>query len=202
MRDKLKIDKQKGLTLSHFYSKDCRGLSNITFSNYRSRTGFTLIELLIYIALVSGILIVATTFAWNVINSRTKAFAVQEVQQNGRFIMEKITRAAQGAIDINSPAIGESGNLLNLVMEDSQQDPVIFEVSGGRLRMSQAGGAFIEISSNRVMITNIEFKNLSTPDGRTRNIKVNLTLEHLNPDNRPEWQFSDIFSTAIELRDR
>ena len=37
---------------------------------HKKTKGFTLIELLIYIALVSGILIAATSFAWNIINSR------------------------------------------------------------------------------------------------------------------------------------
>jgi len=170
--------------------------------NYKKVQGFTLIEILIYIVLVASILIAATSFAWNIINSRTKAFAVQEVEQNSRFIMEKIIQATQQATDITLPVVGGTGGQLELVMKDALEDPTIFTLDGNTLKMSQGAGSLINLNSDNALVTGLDFVNVSTVNGKTKNIRVLLTIEHYNPDNRQEWQFSDSFTTTIELRDR
>ena len=186
----MKFSREKGFTPHHF--------SN----NFKSGVGFTLIEVLIYITLVAGILIMATGFAWNIINSRTKAFVVQEVAQNSRFIMEKIVQSTHQATDITVPTVGNSDSRLELVMKNNKQDPTIFFLDGNTLKMRQGKGPELDLSSSSVRVSTIKFDNLSTPNDKTKNIKVTLTIEHINPDNRQEWQFSDSFETTIELRDR
>ena len=194
----------KGFTPHHFYLKNrsIKALFNITIRNRKSGAGLTLIELLVYISLVVGILITATTFAWNIINSRTKAFAIQEVEQNGRFIMEKITQTTYSATDITSPTPGNSANQLELVLKDLTYDPTVFTVVNNTIQMSEGAGGFINLSSDRVRVTDLIFRNMSSANGKTKNVEVTFTLEHLNPDNRQEWQFSDNFKATIELRDR
>ena len=154
------------------------------------------------ITLVVGILVTATTFAWSIINSRTKAFAVQEVQQNGRFILEKITQAAHSARDITTPLIGSPGNSLELVMNDVVQDPIIFSVNGGMLSMSEGGAADRALHSNAVTISSISFTNMSLANGKSKNVKITITVENKNPENRIERAFSETFTTTIELRDK
>ena len=170
--------------------------------NHKNTKGFTLIELLIYIALVTGILIAATSFAWNIINSRTKAFAIQEVEQNGRFIMEKIIQASYSATDITSPTRGNSASQLELVQKDLTYNPTIFTLVNGAVQMRQGAGELINVSSDRIRATDLSFKNMSSANDKTKNVEVTLTLEHLNPDNRQEWEFSDDFTVTIELRDK
>ena len=170
--------------------------------NRKKLFGFTLIEILIYITLVAGILITATSFAWNVINSRTKAFAVQEVEQNGRFIMEKIIQSVNQANDITAPAIGLTDSQLELAMKDVLEDPTVFTLDGNTLKMSQAGGLQIELNSSNALVTRLDFTNFSTANNKTKNIKVELTIEHINPENRQEWNYVDSFNTTIELRDQ
>lgn len=166
------------------------------------KQGFTLLELTIYITLVVGILVTATTFAWSIVNSRTKAFSVQEVQQNGRFIMEKITQAAHSASDITTPLIGIPGDSLELVMNDVAQDPIIFSVSGGILSMSEGGAAGIALHSNAVTVSNVSFTNMSLASGKSKNVQISLTVDNKNPESRTERDFSEIFTTTIELRDK
>jgi type II secretory pathway pseudopilin PulG len=170
--------------------------------NHKKIRGFTLIEVLIYITLVAGILITATSFAWNVINSRTKAFAVQEVEQNGRFIMEKIASMIREANVVSYPAAGGSDDNLQLEMDDSGTLVNTFRLDNEVIQLQEDVGSFIDLSSGNVLVTNLVFSNVSTPDNRTRNVKVNLTLEHINPENRQEWNYVDNFNTTIELRDQ
>lgn len=91
--------------------------------------GFTLIELIIYIAIVAVILVLASGFAWNIIQSDTKAACYREVQQNGRFAMEKITRALRA---------GEAAT--------------IFSVSGGILYQNG-----VEMTTEQVSVSNLQF---------------------------------------------
>jgi len=167
-----------------------------------TQKGFTLLEFVIYITLVVGILVTATTFAWNIVNSRTKAFAIQEVQQNGRFIMNKIAQEVRGAQDITTPVIGVPGDTLEVVVRDVAKDPIIFSLSDGKLSMSAAGGTTYNLHSGAITVSALQFTNVSSTDDASRNVQVQVTLEYKNPENRSEREFSETFMTTIELRDR
>lgn len=163
--------------------------------------GFTLIELLVYLSLVTGILITATTFAWNIIGSRTKAFAVEEVEQNGRLIMERLTRDLHQAVKANEPQPGLGSDKLSLAMRDKAADPIVYYVKEGQLFISQADSQPQALSSKEVVISKLIFTNLSSANAKSRNIKISFVISHLNPSNRVEWSFTDTFTTAVELRD-
>ncbi|MDP2685392.1 MAG: type II secretion system protein [bacterium] len=164
--------------------------------------GFTLIEALVYIALVSGILIAATSFAWNIVNSRTSAFTAQEVEQNGRFVMQKIGKIFKEANQINIPAIGLSGNIVEVELDDGGTEIVTISQNGTNIEYQYNSDPVVELNSNLVEISDLQFSNLSTVSGSTRNIGVSFTLSHINPANRQEWSYSENYSTTIELRDR
>lgn len=168
---------------------------------HRSIKGFTLIELLVYLTLVSGILITATTFAWNIINSRTKAFAIQEVEQNGRLIMERIVQEIHQAQGVSTPAVGGKSDSLSLSMRTANQDPIVFSLHSGRLYLSRGVSAPVALSTNDIVVTSLVFHNIGTPDGTTSNIAIELVLGHRNPDRRQEWQADETFTAAVTLRD-
>lgn len=69
-----------------FFSERC------TKCNGCSVRGFTLIEFIIYIGIVSVILSFAVSFNWDIIYGSIKSQSFREVQQNGRFALEKIIR--------------------------------------------------------------------------------------------------------------
>ncbi|MDO8663474.1 MAG: prepilin-type N-terminal cleavage/methylation domain-containing protein [Candidatus Wildermuthbacteria bacterium] len=97
------------------------------------KKGFTLIELIIYIAIVAAVLTVSSSFAWNVIQGDTKTMAYREVQQNGRFVMEKITRAIR-----------------------SGQNPSIFTVQNGIIYQSGAA-----LTTDQVRVTDLRFTSIA-----------------------------------------
>lgn len=169
------------------------------FNNQQN--GFTLIEALVYIALVSGILITATTFAWNIVNSRTIAFTAQEVEQNGRFIMQKISQTFKEANKINAPLIGNSDNTIIVELDDAGSEIVTITQSGNNIQYQYNSDPVVELNSDLVNITNLQFSNLSTTNGSSRNIVVSFSISHVNPNNRPEWSYTQDYQTSIELRD-
>lgn len=162
----------------------------------------TLIELAIYITLVAAVLVMATSFAWNIINSRTKAFAVQEVEQNGRYIIEKFSQAVRQANDITTPVISTSGTTLTLVMKSAPVNPTVLNVSGTQLMYKEGAGASVALNSAAVKVTSLSFTNISSANGKTKHVRLQFTLETVNPSGRNEWEYKNDFDTSVELLDR
>lgn len=159
---------------------------------------FTLIELLLYIAIISLVLVSITGFFWNVASGNIKEKSYQEVQQNGRFAMTKITQEIKKAVGINSPAPGSSANSLSLAMSDPNLNPTIFDVSGGKLRITQGASVPIELTTDQVLVSNLQFTNLSysnTPG----TLRVEMTLENLSPSGKTEYQASLDLKTTVSL---
>ncbi|MEI6397077.1 MAG: prepilin-type N-terminal cleavage/methylation domain-containing protein [Candidatus Taylorbacteria bacterium] len=63
--------------------------------------GFTLIEIIIYVAILAIILYFISGFIFNGVNSSSKIQAWQEVNDNGRFISNKILEAVQSSKGVN-----------------------------------------------------------------------------------------------------
>jgi prepilin-type N-terminal cleavage/methylation domain-containing protein len=162
------------------------------------KKGFTLIELLLYIAIISLVLASITGFFWNIVLGNIKENAYQEVQQNSRFALTKITQETKKAIGINNPVLGSSANSLSLIMSEPNLNPTIFDVSGGKIRITQGALAPIELTTNQVVVSNLQFTNLSylnTPG----TLRVEMTLENLNPSGKTEYQASIDLKTTVSL---
>jgi len=162
------------------------------------KKGFTLIELLVYVAILGLILASITGFFWSIASGNIKENSYQEVQQNGRFVMTKITQEIKKAIGINSPAPGSSVNSLSLIMSEPNLNPTIFDVSGGKLMMTQGASAPIELTTDQIRVSNLQFTNLSylnTPG----TLRVEMTLENLNPSGKSEYQASLDLKTTVSL---
>jgi prepilin-type N-terminal cleavage/methylation domain-containing protein len=63
--------------------------------------GFTLIEIIIYVAILAIILFFIAGFIFNGVNSSSKIQAWQEVNDNGRFITNKILESVQSSQGVN-----------------------------------------------------------------------------------------------------
>jgi prepilin-type N-terminal cleavage/methylation domain-containing protein len=162
------------------------------------KRAFTLIELLIYIAILSLVLVSITGFFLNIISGDIKESSYQEVQQNGRFAMAKITQEIKKAIGINIPVLGSSSSSLSLVMATPGLNPTIFDISGGKLRITQGSSAPVELTTDQVIVNNLQFTNLSYV-GTPGTIRVEMTVNNLNPANKSEYHASLDLKTSTSL---
>ena len=119
---------------------------------------FTLIELIIYIAIVSLVLVLATNFTWNIIQGNVSAACQREVQQNTRFVMEKITRAIRAG--------------------ENPEDPAVFDLSEEGVLYQET----IALTTDRVKVTNLKFFRIANT------YEINLTIEYNNPEERRELE--------------
>lgn len=162
------------------------------------RDAFTLIEFIIYIAIVTLVLVLIIGFLWNIVLGNIKETSYQEVQQNARFALTKISQEIKKASGINNPSPGQSDSILSLSMQNLDLNPTIFDVFEGKLRITQGESDPKELTSDEVKVTNLLFTNLSYPN-TPGTIRIEMTIEYLNPSNLSEYQASINLKSTISL---
>jgi len=171
-------------------------------NNFSSQQGFTLIELILYIALVSIFISGAILFAWDIIYGRVKSQVQQEVNQNLRLANKRIVYEIRNASAINSV----DTNKICLASSESARNPTKFYVNSGRLRIGWGGGSSDctgltndePLTSNQIALSTLTFTDLSTGGGESKNIQFTLTVASVS--DREEWQKTQTYTTAVELR--
>lgn len=161
-------------------------------------SGFTLIEFLIYIAILAVVVTLIIGFFLDIILGNIKETSYQEVQQNARFILTKISQEVKKATGINSPNPGESASALSLAMASPSSDPTLIDVIEGKLRLTKGISAPQELTTDLVEISNLRFTNLSYPD-TPGTIRIEMTISHINPANRIEYQASIDLKSTVSL---
>lgn len=160
--------------------------------------GFTLIEFLLYIGILTVVLALACGFLWNIIFGTIKATSHQEVQENGRFILTKMTQEIKKASGVNSPLGGATSTVLSLAMANASLDPTVFDLVDGKLRITSGAHGPYELNSDQVTVNNFQFTDLSY-SGTPGTIRVEMTVSHINPDGRIEYEASADFRSTISL---
>ena len=160
--------------------------------------GFTLIELIIYSAIISLFLVVASAFAWQIIQGSLKAEAYQEVEQNANFSLGKIVHALRNSSEVVEPnKSGESSSQLRLNMQDAVKTPTIFEIAGQSLTIKEGGTGPFSLTSDLVEIANLNFTNLSFSNSET--IRIEITVERFNPSGRSGYEAAINLETTVNL---
>ena len=168
----------------------------------KRQAAFTLIELILYMALLSIFIGGAVLFAWDIIYGRVKTSAHQEVSENIRLASQRLIHEIRNAEDINS----FSAAAISLAMADTNRNPTVFDISGGRLRIGYGSSGNCpstspcNLTSNKVTVSTLSFEDLSTVDDLSKNIRFTITLERNNPNNRKEWEKSETLTTTVEIK--
>lgn len=161
--------------------------------------GFTLIEFIFYICLVAVILTVIGAIGLNVLFGKAKLMSIEEVSQNARIVLERVAERIRNADAVNSPVRGSSASSLSLRMADSAKDPTVFDLSDGFLQIQEGFGLVTALTSDEVVITDLQFSNISymnTPG----TVRIQMTIKLVNLDNRQEYNFEKTFYTTASLR--
>jgi len=163
------------------------------------KQGFTLIELLLYIGLVGAILLAVSIFLSVILTAQIKNQAISEVEQQGRQIILLMEQALAGAQSINSPVAGDSASSLSIASIDHLVDPIIFDISNGKIRVTEGIGSPIELNSNRITANALSFENLSRFDTSDL-IRFSFELQYINDSNRQEFNYSKTFYGSFNVK--
>lgn len=165
----------------------------------RTARGFTLLELLLFIGLAAILMMACVGLLFIALQARLKNQAVAEVEQQGQQVLQMLMRTALDADGIVSPATGTSATSLSLKMPSPVASPVVFDSATGVMRMTEAGGAAVALSSSRVVVSDLLFRNLSTSGG-SGTVRIEFSLSHLNPGARNEYEYVQTFQGTANLR--
>jgi len=174
---------------------------NNVFRKYSDQKGFTLVELVVYVAVTSLLLSGVILTAVGAVGARSKTLAQHEVNYNSRFVLEKITQEIRRSSSINtgSSTFGSHPGVLSLEMDDAAEDPTLIDVSGGVLRITRGAGLPVNITTDKVEVTNFDLTNLSI-GSKVKNVQIQLTVDHNNPGNRQEFSATSSVQTSVAIR--
>lgn len=154
--------------------------------------GFTIIEFLIYIVILAIAIAGMGLILSNIFRVGVRADIVQEVSHNGRFAIQRIGQAVRESSGIIEPET--EGNKLELSFEDRAKDPTIFDVSEGKLRITE-GGEESYLTTSRVVINKLVFKKVSE-----NSVRVEMNISFNNRQGLPEYEFNSFFTSSFTLK--
>ena len=164
-----------------------------------TQRGFTLIELLLYVSISALLLLAISVFLSTLVESRIKNQIIAEVDQQGVQVMQQITQALRNADAVNSPTLGTSAGALSLNSIIAGNNPTIFDLASGVIRITEGAGAAVPLTNARITISALQFTNLSranTPD----TIQITFTVSAVNPSGRSEYSYQQTFTGSATLR--
>ncbi len=173
-------------TCPHCYAKRCRRENN---------KGVGLVELIIYIAIM-GILISAIT-SFIVSNKKIgdRNEAINEVESQGNEVVEIISQTIRNSSSVTTFALGTTATQSEVV---DNGVTIIFDLSGGKIRIKRGGAAVVNLNSDRVTISNLSFKNLG--NATENSIQFQFDAVYANPGNKVELNYTKTFSNSASLR--
>lgn len=176
------------------------------FQKKKNIKAFTLIEVLLYTGIVGIVLASLVGFGWNMMGIEVKTAAHSDAMSNARFVGEKLSFFIREATDIDA---ANSNFGVNLAMTPGSKvtlrsvapnDPIVFDVSSGTLRVTQGVAAPASLTSSNISVNSIVFTNASSADGKTKNIGFDIQLETISGGNRFEYESEVLLRSSAEIR--
>ena len=149
--------------------------SELSHRNNKKVLSFTLIEMLFYLTIIVIILTSGILITNQIIETKDRARAETELFQNVNFVINKLRWVIQETQSVNSPALNTTSTGLSINKINSGENPHIFSWSNEGITLSVASQTPQKITSDRVIITNLEFKYILLEQKPT--IKINLSAE-------------------------
>jgi type II secretory pathway pseudopilin PulG len=164
-----------------------------------TQKGFTLVELLLYVSLVGLMSFVIAAFVPLLLDTREKNTTIAEVEQQGALVLGRIAQEVRNAEAITSPSAGSNGSSLTLDVVAGADDPTVFDLSSGALRITQGAGSATDLTNSRVTVSDLDFENLSAA-GTPGTVQFSFTITHNNSSGRNAYDFSQSFVGSSSLR--
>jgi GxxExxY protein len=161
--------------------------------------GFTLLEILLSIAIASILFAVVGSLFVSVLQNRVKMQSIAEIEETGMQIVQLLTQSIRNAEGINSPAAAATGTSLSLDVVTAGDDPTVFDLNSGAIRIKEGAAAAINLSSSKMTASALSFQNVSGTNA-PGSVTYTFTLTLVNPEGRNEYTYAKTFTGATSLR--
>ena len=126
----------------------------------RYTKGFTLIDLAIYSGLLGILLVILSEIFISIVQLQLSTSSQGAVEQNGAFILSRITYDVRRASHITAPLLGETVATFSAVISDSGSDvPYVYETQNENLVLS-IGSSVTQINSSDSRISDFSVKKI------------------------------------------
>jgi hypothetical protein len=161
--------------------------------------GVTLIEALIYVVLASLMLLSMGIFVSDIILGREKAFVINENQHVSQIAFEHMEREIEQAVTLNtgSSTFGSHPGVLSIGHLIGSLDPTVFDISAGRLRMTQGVNTPEFLTPAWMTVTNLVFTNLS--NGSQNVVRIEMTVETNRANGAADFTANRSYVTSVYL---
>jgi len=177
-------------------------MPRITFLNFRDQKSFSLIELLIAVGILVLVMLVATTISVGAIRAQRENKSFREIQDDGRYIMEMMTKEIRMS-KIERPAdISEEEwigplTLDKLTFLNTEDKTVIYKKNESQQLMKTVDDESLPLNSEKVKIKGLKFYLGSIPqlykESGYRRVTIVLNLE--SGDGRSSLNLQTTIST-------
>ncbi len=144
----------------------------------RSRTArgaFSLLEMLIFVAIFSVAIVVFISILVSFTRIQTRQSSQAEVNQQAQVLIQSLQYYVEHASVIDM-TIDSVTSTLKLRMASST-DPTTVTLTNGTVYLSQGGGATQALTSNKVLVTALNFTNRKNPSGHNA-IAVSFSIKY------------------------
>lgn len=155
----------------------------------KSGAGYTMIELLIYIGIVTAAILVFTNFMVDITKNSARAQVKQEVQQNARLILSRLTQDIRNAKQITGV------NPEQIILKNPLDQDITFKWDNINKEITYDDGTGpIILSGTKIRVTQLNFQqNDST-------ISINLKVEQKNPNAQSADKSEITLTSAVVPR--
>lgn len=122
--------------------------------NNQSQQGFTLVEMLVAATIFSIIVLAVSSIFTLVLNNERRAFAAQQIQESGQFVLELMAREIRVSDIENQDSPNCSATTLTI--DHPVNGTVTYSLSNGVLQRT-AGGVTSNISASNVKFSRLNF---------------------------------------------
>lgn len=156
--------------------------------------GFTIVELLIYMALLSGFLIITTELFASIMDVKLESESVSSVEQDGRYILTRLAYDIPQSSSITTPnTLGSTTTSLVMVISGITYT---YSINGDNLQLVNNLGTN-NLNSTESKISDVSFRKIGNAGGK-ETIKLNFTVTSATTGNTgPEVR---TFNTTIGRR--
>ena len=141
-----------------------------------SQRGFTLIELLLYFALAGVMIAVLGSIGLNVLGSRVKVHAQEDIRYEAVQVMEEIRMLIETADDISIQAGPATTTMLSLSMSDPLFDPTTIFLQEGEILVQEGSLLPYSLTGSSITAHTLDFEDRADPDAPYASVSIEFSI--------------------------
>ncbi|KKW40295.1 hypothetical protein A3I46_03015 [Candidatus Kaiserbacteria bacterium RIFCSPLOWO2_02_FULL_54_13] len=136
--------------------------------------GFTLIEAVIYIGLFSLLMVGAITTVYELLQGSAATSAKTMVQDEGNFVLRKISWALSSAASFSIPDSRE------LVVIQQSGSTVDIKLEGAKVAIRESWAYFLPLTTENVAVSDLVFEEIPASGGAPAGVRATTTINGLD----------------------